>query len=119
MKTVRIVSILAFGFSLTQGWCLGKQAVILYPVSMEGRKGFMNRDGTVIINPQFLEATPFSEGLAAVKTGDFWGFIDRLGRIVIPARYNAAYSFSEGLAAVKDGNKWGYIDKRGKTVIAA
>jgi len=41
----------------------------------EGGWGFIDRDGNWAIEPQFDRANNFSEGIAAVRVGDFWGYI--------------------------------------------
>ena len=62
---------------------------------------------------QFGIAAPFSDGLAAVKIGDFntgkAGLIDKTGRIVINPQLDDVGFFSEGLAQVRIGDKWGFI----------
>jgi hypothetical protein len=75
------------------------------------------------IPAQFEDAAEFSEGRAAVKTGDQWGFIDKTGEMVIPPQFVVRfhpffgyYRFSEGVAHVWVGKKWGYIDMAGKFV---
>lgn len=81
--------------------------------------------GSFAIAPLFESAGAFSDGLAAVQTGDDeygkWGYIDKTGKFAIEPEYDAAEAFSEGLAAVRVGDektgKWGYIDKTGKIVI--
>lgn len=80
--------------------------------------------GTNKISPNFSEAAPFHEGLAAVEDDDGfinadldWGYIDVKGHYVIDKQYNWAGSFSEGLARVQIGEKYGYIDKSGKLLI--
>ena len=82
--------------------------------------GFLNGTGW-LVEPQYADAKLFSEGLAAVNTGDFWngtwGFIDKTGKMVIKPQYAETKLFSEGLAAVYVESKWGYIDKAGKIVI--
>ncbi len=79
----------------------------------------------------FTDNEYFSEGLAAVATGDYddtdddsdnwscknWGFINTKGEMVIAPIYDKAEPFSSGMAAVRVGKKWGYIDKSGKMVI--
>ncbi len=84
----------------------------------------------MVIAPQFNQAGPFSEGLAAVETSArvvgthvvdiAWGFIDKAGILKIPDRYDFAGNFSEGLArvAIRTGVSEGYIDHDGKMVIA-
>lgn len=64
--------------------------------------GYKDKDGNVVVKPQFFEATDFSEGLACVKKGKTgqWAYIDTTGRTVIPAVFRQAKPFSEGLAAV-------------------
>ena len=74
--------------------------------------------GRFTINPQFSEAYPFREGLAAVRIGDSktgkWGFIDKQGKMVINPQFDHVTfegTFSEGLAGVRIGGKWGYISR--------
>ena len=72
------------------------------------------KTGTYVINPQFDDAYPFSEGLAVVRIGDYetgkLGFIDKTGAFVINPQFDDAESFSEGLAAVEIDDKWGFIE---------
>ncbi|WP_223209986.1 WG repeat-containing protein [Picosynechococcus sp. NKBG042902] len=39
----------------------------------------MDKEGTMVINPQFDSAGSFSEGLAAVRVGDRMGYINKEG----------------------------------------
>lgn len=41
----------------------------LYVVNVNGKYGYIDKTGKIIITPQFDEAYPFSEGLASVKIG--------------------------------------------------
>jgi hypothetical protein len=91
-----------------------------------GGKGAAHSEtGSIVIQPQFESAGPFSEGLAAVQMGKKedgkWGYIDKSGRFVIDPQFDYAEGFSEGLAAVRSGDektgKWGFIDKSGKYAI--
>ena len=91
----------------------------LAAVSQGGKWGFIDKQGRMVIPPQFEHAQYFSEGLAAAKQGGKWGFIDKQGRMVIPPQFEEVKLFSEGLAAVKQAGKWGFIGKQGKMVIPA
>ena len=51
-------------------------------IQVGGLYGYIDNKGTIIINPQFDEACPFSEGLASVEIGDKWGYIDKTGKYV-------------------------------------
>jgi hypothetical protein len=101
---------------------------LLFPIRKYGKYGFADRNGKVIIVPQFGWASQFSEGLACVNFGDGssatlpgfngkWGYINKAGELAIKARFDDAWDFSEGLARVRTEKKWGYIDKAGDTVI--
>jgi hypothetical protein len=93
----------------------------LFLVRKDGKYGYIDKTGKIVIPPQYANAERFFEGLAAVKIGGKWGFIDKTGTLVIPPKYNHTHAehFSEGLAPVhigRNGN-YGYIDKTGKLVI--
>ncbi len=91
----------------------------LTPIKNNGKYGFADKIGKVVIPCQWKDTRTFSEGLAAVRDASGkWGFIDKTGKVVIPCQWENACSFSEGLARVQDASgKWGYIDKTGKVVI--
>lgn len=86
-----------------------------------GKAGFIDPKGEWVIPPQFRDARPFWEGLAAINTGnpdvEKWGFIDRSGKVVIEPKYEAVGDFSEGLAWIKSGGQVGYIDKQGQLIV--
>jgi len=94
----------------------------LYPVEVDGKYGYMNKTGQIVIEPQFDGASDFSEGLARILVGDYetgrFGYIDTTGKIVIEPRFVGAGIFSEGLAAVDNGSRQGFIDKTGKYILS-
>ncbi len=102
----------------------------LFAVYKDGKSGFIDTTGKIVIPLQFDSANGFSEGLALVTLKGKKFFIDTAGRTVFEARFDIIRDFSEGLAAVNigekrianiglisDPGKWGYIDKTGKLVI--
>ena len=93
----------------------------LYPVSVDGKWGFIANTGTIKIEPQYELAGPFSESLALVRLNGKWGFIDSSGTMVIQPQVEQANPFCDGLASVGefsgDGPLFGYIDKTGTLVI--
>jgi hypothetical protein len=96
----------------------------LYPVLHEGKWGYINPSGKLVIKPQYNDAQHFSEELAVVKfTDGYWGYIDTAGKRVTKENYVGAADFREGMARVRvstgDECRWGYIDKTGKQVIKA
>jgi len=115
-------------------------------IVQNGKYGFINHDGRVIIPPQFIWATGFSHGLGTVyvcgryasidssgtllperiaieghlapkRRGEKYGFVDASGRFKIKPAFDNMLPFSEGFAAVQVGDKWGFIDSTGNQVI--
>lgn len=104
----------------------------LTPNQVNGKWGYADNSGKIVIKPQFAGARGFSDGLALVWTEGLaltdpadhafakTGYIDRTGRWVIHSRwdYYFSYDFSEGLVPfLKQFGKWGYMDTTGKIVI--
>jgi hypothetical protein len=123
----RILEYSAFG----EGW-IGPPSAKLAEglVCFKGAEGYgyIDTKGEVVIDCQFDNAEDFSEGLAAVRVGDWetgkWGYIDKTGKMVIEPKYKSADPFHEGLANVSYGDgkegfngKYGFIDQTGRLVI--
>jgi hypothetical protein len=80
--------------------------------------GYVDREGNIVIKPQFQSGKGFSEGLAAVENNENeWGFIDSSGKVMIPFQFGFASSFSSGLALVLIKDRYGYVDHTGKLSI--
>jgi hypothetical protein len=56
--------------------------------------GYADPTGKIRIEPQFQEARPYYEGLAAVKRGGKYGYIDKMGKIIISYRFFFSTRFS-------------------------
>lgn len=78
---------------------------------------FINIEGKLISDRNFLDVKEFSENLAPVKTSEGWGYMNKNGRIIIAPQFEEANPFSEGLALVKHRNLYGYINVAGTFVI--
>lgn len=88
----------------------------LYPVLQNGKWGYVDKSGSIVVNPQFASADYFSEGLARVQTTDGkYGYIDETGNYVIQPKYNGATQFSDGMAfVVTTGSSPICIDAKGE-----
>ena len=88
-------------------------------VGKNGKYGFINEKGKVVVPIQYVAASNFNYGLAVVKTADNKSFfIDKMGKPFSENIYQDAKSFSEGLAAVQDQYyKYGFINSQGEVVI--
>jgi hypothetical protein len=81
----------------------------------EGKWGWMDLNGAVIIPPGFDEALPFhGEELAAVKKGGKWGYSDKQGNIRIETKFDSVSPFESDLALVMVDRKSGFINQLGK-----
>ncbi len=89
----------------------------LYRVIKDGKTGFINSKGQIVIDIELDGASSFSEGLAKFFVDYKVGFIDMKGNIVIEPIFDNASDFSEGCAVVTIENKCGYINTIGEVVI--
>ena len=62
-------------------------------VLINGKWGYINKDGKNVIKPMFDQARPFSYGFAAVKQGELWGYIDKKGNWMKKPQYIEATNF--------------------------
>jgi len=117
-------------------------------VVQNGKYGYIDHTGRIIIQPRYVWAEDFSHGLGTVyacghylsidvsgnlrplrialpgeleiqKEGDKVGFVDEHGQFKIKPTFDDALAFSEGMAAVKIAEKWGFVDTEGKLAIGA
>lgn len=93
----------------------------LLAVKKNGKWGFINEKGNLVVKYEFAAVQPFSEGLAPVKKGDRWGYIRRDGTWAIQPIYFYAAPFREGMACVTQktikGRTINVIDPQGQPVI--
>jgi len=74
------------------------------------RVTIVDKEGKVIISPQYEEARSFSYGYAAVKKDGKWGFIDTSGKICIEPQFQDAMDMnSKGNIFVKENDVWQLI----------
>lgn len=96
----------------------------MYPLVENGRLGFMDAAGKVVVQPQFLgsfsdllDGDRFSENLAPLPTGSKWGYIGPTGTYVINPQFDWAGPFHDGLAPVRVDGRVGFVDRTGKYVV--
>jgi len=78
-------------------------------VKRNGKWGFIDTRGRVMIGFRFEDALSFGQHLAAVKKDGHWGYISRNGQIVIDTAFLEAKSFSNGSAPVLTQYGWQFI----------
>ena len=92
--------------------------------ALDGKVGFIDQSGAVVIPHQYDKAYDFQGGLAAVSIGSQMGFINKTGDLILPLKdYQVPncwpIGFSEGLTPSYNSktNLCGYMDTNGKIVI--
>ncbi len=96
-------------------------SIKLIPYQSAEKWGYIDKEGKILINPQFNYATVFTGGLALVQSSESkFGFIDEEGKYKINATYKSALPFSEGLACVVPENgKPQFINDKGDVKFTA
>ena len=57
------------------------------PFANKGLWGFINHDGSILVEPKYSDTRTFKENYAAVKTNNKWGLINIQGKEVITPKY--------------------------------
>ncbi len=86
-------------------------------VTRDGRYGYINEKGEVVIDLKYDSALNFSEGAASVEINKKYGLINTKGEIIIEPQFEWIGGFSEGFASFKAGNLYGFIGRDGKILI--
>lgn len=95
-----------------------------------GKMGFINTSGKIVIPAAYDFARPFSEKRAAVcngcrqepegehkiTVGGKWGFIDQKGNVLIPLEYDGVSPFADGRTEVNKDGRTFEIDSKGREV---
>ena len=100
----------------------------------DGKAGFMDKAGRMVIEPRFDTAFNFSEGLAQVRIDKKYGYIDKGGKMVIEPQFPQPTTvdhvgrphltdhdrpFRNGLTSIGIGDReWSVIDKTGKIIFS-
>ncbi len=91
----------------------------LYPVKANGRWGYIDRSGAMIVPPQFDEAQQFAEGLGVVKLLGRYGAVRSDGTMAIQPIFSRLLPPAEGLLPYEDSGRWGFLGPSGNRVIEA
>ena len=119
---------LAAGYELPRGVEFADQCIytdidnehILWLVKSEGRYGFVNDHGNIVIPLIFSDANSFYHGMAAVRLDDKWGLIDTSGKLIIPNDYDSISLPHDGLVRASIGgedSRYGFLNLNNETVI--
>jgi len=97
---------------------VGEREGIKYFQYMEnGKTGFRDLDGKIVIKAIYESAEMFSEGYSSVQVGEKWGLIEENGKYIIEPKFEYLGSVHNGLASYRANDKYGFVDIKGKEVI--
>ena len=96
----------------------GLAAFSEYTDSVNIKWGFVYKNGTIRIKPQYSAVGNYSDGKCSVaNSAGECGYIDQEGKVIISLQFTSAYGFINGKAIVQLGKEWGVIDDKGKFII--
>ena len=85
----------------------------LKAVEQDGKWGFINQDGELVVPYKYNYVRSFHDGLAMVKLYGKWGYIDWFGNELIPIVFDEVASFRDGYAFVKKDGRVALLDVAG------
>lgn len=83
----------------------------------DGRYGFVDSSGHVVVPFIYDCCLAFHEGRAAVCSKGWWGYVDQSGNEVIPCQFTWAGDFMSGRASVRKDGQFYFIDPDGRTIL--
>ncbi|NQZ76584.1 MAG: WG repeat-containing protein, partial [Ekhidna sp.] len=86
-------------------------------IKKEGRWGFVDDEGRLVISNRYDSARVFEENRAAILLRNKWGFIDSHENLKVQPYYDEVSNFSGAIATAKRDGSFGLINKNGKEVI--
>lgn len=89
----------------------------LYPTERNGKFGFIDTAGVVVISPVYSSVNSFHEGMALVSKDGKFGYINKKGEIVVPLQFTGGLDFEQGRAIVEKSERFGMIDRTGMVII--
>ncbi len=84
----------------------------LAAVKIDGKWGYINSKGELVLSPTFDQAKSFSYGLGAVKQGEYWSFInEQKEEVIVGAFTDVDYFTQKGYCFVTEDKYWYYISR--------
>ncbi|RMG76804.1 MAG: WG repeat-containing protein, partial [Bacteroidetes bacterium] len=78
----------------------------LFKIRENGKFGFMDATGEIVIEPQYYEAEDFHNGFSRVRFNNKLVPLDSLGRLLMKHLFNFVGLFEEGFAKAQLVNQW-------------
>ncbi len=88
-----------------------------FSVMKDGKCGFVDASGTLVVPFIYDDVIEFVDGRAAVRRDGSWGIIDEAGTEILPCGYSSVQSYRYGFAEVRDGDMYGLVDRSGSFAV--
>jgi hypothetical protein len=115
MKKLILFSIILIIISCRQE--VTNKEVLLYPIIIDGKTGYINNNFNVVIYPKFEEGFYFSEGFARVKIDGKYAIINKNGFIENKYDFDLIGDMHNGFIRFCKSGKIGFVDRKGKVLI--
>ena len=89
----------------------------LAPVVKDGKYGYVDKDGRVVIAPTYDTASDFTDGKAVVQLNDKYGVVDTEGRSVIAPQFDGMTPDGTRGYVVEVADRYGYCDPEGRLTV--
>lgn len=86
----------------------------LYPAKKTGKLGYVNSNGSWVIQPQYVEVSGFSEQVASYRSSGSWGLINSDGRILTEGKWDEVKPFSGGISIASSGGTYYLLNSNGE-----
>ena len=94
-----------------------RNGIKFFQVMRNGKTGFRNLDGKIVIEPIYDDAEMFSEGYSSVEVNKKWGSINEKGKYIIVPKFEYLGGAHNNLLSFREGNEYGFVDTLGKEKI--
>jgi hypothetical protein len=84
-------------------------------VKQNGKYGFVNPSGKVVVPIKYDKVIECTKGIAAVKEKGKWGIVDSAGRMIIKPKFEGAITDGD-IKIVKDGKLY-WVDLDGRLTL--
>ena len=88
------------------------------PARQNGRWGYANADGELVVPARYSAAEPFRQGRAVVVAEGAHGFINEKGEEVVKPAYDALNAYAGGYARARVGETYMFLDEQGQELSA-
>ena len=81
----------------------GNEAAV-FPFKYDGKYGYINENGEIVIKNSYGEASPFSEGKALAGGSNGWDVIDTEGKILVSTEYQIGTTYFKNGYAISSAH---------------